>query len=229
MRIVPARYTALVGAALFFCLTVLIASPQSVQGSGVQQSGDYGALIQRAMEITNVQLGKVTIVDGAVADPLDLLQQAVKVEPKRPEAYSALGFLQLYLLDAKDKRRVNDSDLILRTMQLAIDNGGEARFQVMHLHNTTVTACAGTLKVRKDRIAYEIDKIYNASKDDAFDVQLSDAKEIGFPGSFAMRASGSLAVKIGDKDYNFYGLNKKALGVKLTNEEKRLIGQLTKR
>jgi hypothetical protein len=229
VRIVPARYGALVGTALFSCITVLVVSPRGVQGSGVQQPGDYGALIQRATEVTNIQLGKVTVADGAVSDPLDLLQQAIKVEPKRPEAYSALGFLQLYLTDAKGKRRVNDLDLIHRTMQLAIENGGEARFQVMHLHNTTVTACAGTLKIQKDRIAYEIDKIYNASKDDAFDAPLSDVKEMSFPGSFAMRASGSFALKIGDKTYNFYGLDKKALGVKLTNEEKRLIGQLTKR
>jgi hypothetical protein len=212
-------------------LVVTMAMPcafVNAQSANANQSESYEALIKRAADLTNVQLGRVTVVDNATVDPLEVLQQAIRLEPGRHEAYEALGFLQLYLVDSKGRRRVTDTKVVEQTMQHALDNGGAARFQVMHIHNTTVAACAGDLSIRKNGVAYEISAIYHTSKDDNFDLEWGKVTEVSFPGSFAMRASGSLALKTADKTYNFYGLNKQAKGIKLTNDEKELMAKFIK-
>ena len=81
---------------------------------------------------------------------VQLLQQAIRLDPSRPTAYQLLGFAQLY--GAFDIASAEQS------MRAAMERGGSAVFYVYHDHgagNFTSGYCEGSFFVTKSGVSYK--------------------------------------------------------------------------
>ena len=81
---------------------------------------------------------------------IGFLQQAVNIDPAKPQAYGLLGFAQLY----------GTSDILAaeRSMRAAIERGGGAPFRVYHDHDGFFnTFCQGSLFVSKATVTFKGD------------------------------------------------------------------------
>lgn len=78
------------------------------------------------------------------------LETAVRLNPKKPEAYQMLGFINLYGL--------NDPAAAERLMREAITNGGSAVFRVYHDDSGSFNGrCTGSLYISPESIRFESD------------------------------------------------------------------------
>lgn len=79
-----------------------------------------------------------------------ILEAAMKMKPKNPEAYQMLGFVYLYGL--KDLAQAEKS------MRESFENGGSAVFRVYHDDNGKFTKrCTGSLYVSQNTLRFESD------------------------------------------------------------------------
>ncbi|HEX7177425.1 MAG TPA: hypothetical protein VF240_19360 [Pyrinomonadaceae bacterium] len=101
------------------------------------------------------------------ARAVQLLQQAIQLDPSQPRAYQLLGFTQLYLQD--------DIASAERNMREAITRGGSAGFRVFHDHaeGSFNQTCAGTLFVTQSNVTFKAD-----NGRDTFEALDSQIKEI---------------------------------------------------
>jgi hypothetical protein len=103
---------------------------------------DYSELLDRAMISYKDQKNARSAVD--------LLETAVRLNPKKPEAYQMLGFVNLYGLN----NPVNAEKL----MREAVANGGSAVFRVYHDDSGSFNGrCSGSLYISPDSIRFESD------------------------------------------------------------------------
>jgi len=127
-----------------------------------------------------------------------LLQQAITIEPARPQAYGLLGFAQLY--------GSNDVFAAERSMRQAIERGGGAPFRVFHDHDKLFnTFCKGSLFVSRTNVTFRGDDgnhTFEATRAD-----IKEAKINGFVG--AQYSAYHLKVGAGKGEtYNFAPYNK---------------------
>jgi hypothetical protein len=79
-----------------------------------------------------------------------LLETAVRLNPKKPEAYQLLGFVNLYGL--------NNPAAAEKLMREAITNGGSAVFRVYHDDSGSFNGrCTGSLYISPEAIRFESD------------------------------------------------------------------------
>jgi hypothetical protein len=103
---------------------------------------DYSELLDRAMISYKDQKNARVAVD--------LLESAVRLNPKKPEAYQMLGFVNLYGL--------NDPARAEKLMREAVANGGSAVFRVYHDDSGSFNGrCSGSLYISPDSIRFESD------------------------------------------------------------------------
>lgn len=96
---------------------------------------------------------------------LNLLQQALRLDPSRPTAYQLLGYLQLY--------GFHNIALAEQSMRAAIERGGSAVFYVYHDDGGVFTSfCQGSLFISKSSVSY---KASNGSH--AFETEKSKIQE----------------------------------------------------
>jgi len=105
---------------------------------------------------------------------VQLLQQAIQLDPSQPRAYQLLGFTQLYLQD--------DIASAERNMREAISRGGSAGFRVFHDHaeGSFNQTCAGTLFVTKSNVTFKADN--GRDTFEALDSQIKEIKVNKFVG-----------------------------------------------
>ncbi|HZS44582.1 MAG TPA: PDZ domain-containing protein [Blastocatellia bacterium] len=109
-------------------------------------------------------------VNGAV----QLLNQAIKMEPETPTAYALLGFVQLY--------GMQDMTSAEQSMRSAIDHGGSAIFRVFHDHNGSFSqVCVGSLFISKTGVTYKSDDGAHALE--ATRADINEAKTNGMVGA----------------------------------------------
>ncbi|HVE59234.1 MAG TPA: tetratricopeptide repeat protein, partial [Pyrinomonadaceae bacterium] len=78
------------------------------------------------------------------------LETAVKMNPKKPEAYQLLGFVNLYGL--------NNPAAAEKVMRESIENGGSAVFRVYHDDTGSFSGrCTGSLYISPETIRFESD------------------------------------------------------------------------
>jgi len=81
---------------------------------------------------------------------LGILENAIKLNPKNPEAYQVMGFVYLYGL--------NNFAQAEKFMQVSVTNGGSAVFRVFHDDNGKFThRCTGSLYISEDTLRFESD------------------------------------------------------------------------
>ncbi|HEY8558909.1 MAG TPA: tetratricopeptide repeat protein [Pyrinomonadaceae bacterium] len=103
---------------------------------------DYGDLLDRAMFSYKDQKNP----QGAV----QFLETAVRLNPKKPEAYQMLGFVNLYGL--------NNAAAAEKLMREAVTNGGSAVFRVYHDDSGSFNSrCSGSLYISPETIRFESD------------------------------------------------------------------------
>lgn len=96
---------------------------------------------------------------------VNLLQQALRLDPSRPTAYQLLGYLQLY--------GFHNISLAEQSMRAAIERGGSAVFYVYHDDGGVFTSyCQGSFFVSKTSVSY---KASNGSH--AFETEKSKIQE----------------------------------------------------
>jgi membrane-associated protease RseP (regulator of RpoE activity) len=96
---------------------------------------------------------------------LNLLQQALRLDPSRPTAYQLLGYLQLY--------GFHNIVLAEQSMRAAIERGGSAVFFVAHDDGGVFsTSCTGSLFVSKTSVSYKA-----SNSDHAFETEKSKIQE----------------------------------------------------
>jgi len=126
---------------------------------------DYDDLTDRAVAAMQANNSR-----GAIG----FLQQAVNIDPAKPQAYGLLGFAQLY----------GTSDILAaeRSMRAAIERGGGAPFRVYHDHDGFFnTFCQGSLFVSKATVTFKGDDgkhTFGANRAD-----IKETKINGFVGS----------------------------------------------
>jgi len=104
---------------------------------------------------------------------ISLLQQAVKVDPSKPQAYGLLGFAELY--------GSHDNMAAERSMRAAIERGGGAPFRVYHDHDGFFnTFCQGSLFVARASVTFKGDDGKHAFGANRADIK--EAKLNGFMG-----------------------------------------------
>ena len=102
-------------------------------------AGDYESLINQAKQAwTARQFPQVQ----------NLLNQAIRLDPNKPRAYSGLAELQLYVY--------NDFSNAAQNAQKAISRGGEAVFHLRHDHSgeTFTIQCTGKLYISQAGIRF---------------------------------------------------------------------------
>jgi len=83
-------------------------------------------------------------------DAARFLEAAVKLNPKKPEAYQMLGFINLYGL--------NNPAQAEKLMREAFNNGGSAVFRVYHDDSGSFGGrCSGSLYISPDTLRFESD------------------------------------------------------------------------
>ncbi|MBS1797849.1 MAG: hypothetical protein JSS81_28775 [Acidobacteria bacterium] len=103
---------------------------------------DYDELLDQAMQSYKERK------DARKA--VNYLETAVRLNPRKPEAYQLLGFVNLYGL--------NDAAQAEKRMREAFDNGGSAVFRVYHDDGKDFTRrCTGSLYISADTIRFESD------------------------------------------------------------------------
>lgn len=103
---------------------------------------DYSELLDRAMFSYRDQKNPRVAVE--------LLESAVRLNPKKPEAYQMLGFVNLYGL--------NNPGRAEKLMREAVSNGGSAVFRVYHDDSGSFNGrCSGSLYISPDSIRFESD------------------------------------------------------------------------
>lgn len=126
---------------------------------------DYDDLTDRAVAAMQANNSR-----GAIG----FLQQAVNIDPAKPQAYGLLGFAELY----------GASDILAaeRSMRAAIERGGGAPFRVYHDHDGFFnTFCQGSLFVSKATVTFKGDDgkhTFGANRADIKETKLN-----GFVGS----------------------------------------------
>jgi hypothetical protein len=121
---------------------------------------------------------------------VNLLQQAIKMNPAPPTAYALLGYAELY-----GYRNIAQAELPMRA---AIEHGGAAVFRVYHDHDGFFKQyCTGSFFVTRTNMTFKADNgahTFEANKSDVKEVKLN-----GFVGS----EHGAFHIKVGQKNYNF--------------------------
>lgn len=100
-------------------------------------------------------------------------QEAIRLDPSQPTAYSLLGFAQLY--------GRNDIVSAAQAMRAAIERGGSARFAVYHSHTGDfATFCLGSFFVTKTGVSFKA----NDGRDtfETADSNIKEAKLNGWVG-----------------------------------------------
>ncbi|HLM03030.1 MAG TPA: tetratricopeptide repeat protein [Pyrinomonadaceae bacterium] len=82
---------------------------------------------------------------------VQILENAVKLNPSSPAAYQMLGFIYLYEL--------NNLNAAEKSMRESFVNGGSAVFRVFHDDNGKFTGrCTGSLYISQDNLRFESDE-----------------------------------------------------------------------
>ena len=127
-----------------------------------------------------------------------LLEQAVILEPSKPQAYGLLGFAQLY--GSKDIQAAE------RSMRASIERGGGAPFRVYHDHDKFFnTYCLGSLFVSRSNVTFRADDGNHTFAAERRDIK--EAKVNGFVGA----QYGAYHLKVGagkGETYNFAPFNR---------------------
>lgn len=149
-------------------------------------SPDYDDLTDRAVAAMQANNSY-----GAIG----LLQQAVNVDPAKPQAYGLLGFAQLY--------GTHDIVSAERSMRAAIERGGGAPFRVYHDHDGFFnTFCQGSLFVARAQVTFRADDGNHTFAANRADIK--EAKLNGFFGSQYGAFHLKVATASGKSDnYNF--------------------------
>jgi serine/threonine protein kinase len=102
-------------------------------------SGDYDSLMEQA---------KTSWDQRRYPQVMQILMQAIRLDPSRPRAYSGLGELQLYVL--------GDLGGAMQNYRTAYARNGEACFHVLHDHSaeTFVKHCSGFLYVSRKGVRF---------------------------------------------------------------------------
>ncbi|MFY9574985.1 MAG: hypothetical protein WAV20_26580 [Blastocatellia bacterium] len=122
---------------------------------------------------------------------INLLQQAVKLDSSKAQAYGLLGFAQLY----------GNHDILAaeRSMRAAIERGGGAPFRVYHDHDKLFNSfCQGSLFVSKTTVTFRAD-----DGNHTFEATRSDIKEAKING-FVGAQYGAYHLKVGAGKGNTY-------------------------
>jgi hypothetical protein len=168
------------------------AAPTSNQPRVPVRTGpDYDELTDRAVAAMQANNSY-----GAI----NFLQQAVNLEPSKPQAYGLLGFAQLY----------GSHDIIAaeRSMRAAIERGGGAPFRVYHDHDGFFnTVCNGSLFVTKTNVTFKADDgnhTFEANRRDIKEAKVNPFLGVAYNAFHLKVATGT---KKGD-NYNFAPLTK---------------------
>ncbi len=134
----------------------------SGQVATVPASGDYKTLMQQAGELDNKH---------SYQEELAVLDQAIKVDPKRYEAYNLKAQIYLYNFQKFPEAKQN--------FEASLARGGNAAFHVMHDHGAGnfTSKCIGWLYVTRNNVEYRASDAsphrFNAKRGDITDVGAS--------------------------------------------------------
>jgi len=121
---------------------------------------------------------------------VNLLQQAIKINPAPPTAYALLGYAQLY-----GYRNISQAEMPMRA---AVEHGGSAVFRVYHDHDGFFkTYCTGSFFVTRTNMTFKADNGVHT-----FEANKPDVKEIKMNG-FVGSELGAFHIKVAQKNYNF--------------------------
>lgn len=167
-------------------------------GNNVGKASGYDNLIDKALELYGNQHDK----QGAI----DVLRQAVNLNPSNSRAFQLLGSINLYGLGNFVEAE--------RNMREAIRHGGSAVFRVFHDHNGTFTfGCEGSLYVAADTVRYEADD--NRHTFQTLDADIKEVKTNGTLRRLIQIKNGSFKIVLrnraddDDKKFNFAPLTNK--------------------
>lgn len=106
-------------------------------------SKTYEGLISQAINIYESE--------SRANEAIDVLNQAISLEPTKYRAYQMMGYVLLY-----GKRKFKDAE---DYMKKAIELGGSAVFRVSHAHDFNfLNSCSGSFYVSRNNVRYEDDK-----------------------------------------------------------------------
>jgi len=133
---------------------------------GVANAGpDYDDLIDSANAAASASDFRGTV---------NYLQQAVRLDPAQPTAYSLLGFIMLYA--------GQDVGSAEQAMRAALDRGGAAVFKVKHDHDGFFKEfCEGSFFVNKAGVSFKADNGVDTFETE--DSNIKEAKVNGFVGA----------------------------------------------
>ena len=155
---------ALIGAITAKATEAPAAPPAPQPSRPVPVGPDYDELTDRAVAAMQANNSP-----GAI----NYLQQAVRVDASKPQAYGLLGFAQLY--------GSHDIAAAERSMRAAIERGGGAPFRVYHDHDGFFnTFCQGSLFVARASVTFKGDDGKHAFGANRADIK--EAKLNGFMG-----------------------------------------------
>jgi|GEM_PF-1186171 len=121
----------------------------STKGAVKSASEVYDELMDRALD----NFRTVTALDAlGTRNAIQLLQQALTLDPNNPRAHQSLGYIKLYGLSASNFGEVEGH------FSKAISLGGNAVVRVFHDHNGIFSdVCEGSLYISKDMVRFESD------------------------------------------------------------------------
>jgi serine/threonine protein kinase len=102
-------------------------------------SGNYDGLVQQAKQVASRNSNQA----------LQLLSQAIQLDPNKPQAYDASAEIQLY-----QQRQLGPA---MQNYKKALERGGEATFHVFHDHRGTnfTSNCKGFLRISRGKARFE--------------------------------------------------------------------------
>jgi hypothetical protein len=166
------------------------ANPNS--GNPGNAGNDYEDYINQALETYNADVKSSQPLNSpGRIKALEILQQAVKMNPSNPSAYQQIGFMTLY-------GTTNGFSLSEQFMKKAIDLGGSAVFRVYHDHDGVFSdTCNGSLYISRDGVRFESDD--NRHTFDTTDANIKQVKTNSSWRRAFQTKSGSFKIVLNDQ------------------------------
>lgn len=154
-------------------------------------SKTYEGLISQAINIYESE--------SKANEAINVLNQAISLEPNKYRAYQMMGYVLLY-----GKRKFKDAEDYMRK---AIELGGSAVFRVSHGHDFNfLNSCSGSIYISANNVRYEDDNnvhTFQVSKSDILKIETVGAwgsiKNPKTWGDFTKLKKGLFKVKIQDR------------------------------
>jgi hypothetical protein len=177
-------------AALVNLINASFANPNSGNAGGA--GNDYEDYINQALETYNADVtASQPLNSPGRIKALEILQQAVKLNPNNPSAYQQIGFMTLY-------GTTNGFSLSEQFMKRAVELGGSAVFRVYHDHDGVFSdTCNGSLYVSRDGVRFESDD--NRHTFDTTDANIKQVKTNSSWRRAFQTKSGSFKIVLNDQ------------------------------